>query len=114
MTAEREAALRNDPECKRDCQCITASLLRELDATRSALDSSEQTIPTGWLYRVVVNKHVTGPHEGQYDLGGVWGDKSDHWHFSIEEPMDWSIYEKKPVFDRTPRRASCGRDCGSD
>jgi len=62
------------------------------------LEARELT-PAGWLYKVIVNKHVTGPPlPGQIKIEGVWGTPSGHLHFSPTPPTDRWIYWKAPVY----------------
>ena len=55
--------------------------------------------PVGWLYKFIVNKHMTGPPKpGQIQIAGVWGDRSNMMHFSIDEPLGGCIWWKAPVY----------------
>ncbi len=64
--------------------------------------------PAGWLYKLIVDKHVTGPAlEGQIQISGVWGTPSTHLHFSVEPPTDPWAYWQAPVYlaDQLERNA---------
>lgn len=62
-----------------------------------------EVTPVGWLHKIIVNKHVTGPPlDGQIQILGVWGTPSSHLHFTEEEPTSPWIYWKAPVFTLTP------------
>lgn len=53
----------------------------------------------GWLYKVLIDKHVTGPPlDGQVQIFGIWGTPGDHLKFSKEYPTDTFAWWTSPVF----------------
>lgn len=73
------------------------SMGRLIADLREALDEK----PIGWVCKVIVNKHVSGPPlEGQIKMGNVWGTPTDHIYFSIERPLDKWAYWEAPVYVR--------------
>lgn len=66
-----------------------------------ALARAREIEPIGWLYKIIVNKHVTGPPlEGQIQIDGVWGTRSSHLHFSPQPPQVNWIYWQSPVYSQ--------------
>lgn len=73
-------------------------------------------VQIGWIYKVIVNKHVTGPpREGQIQINGVCGTPSDHIYFSTEPPAHEWMWWKSACFatntdalSSTPKPASEG------
>lgn len=55
----------------------------------------------GWLYKVLIDKHVTGPAlPGQIQLNEVWGTPDDRLCFSADEPTGPWVWWKSPVYDQ--------------
>ena len=66
-------------------------------------DYSVTAKPAGWLYKIIVDKHLTGPpREGQTQIAGVWGTPSTHLHFSVDKPTDPWVYWQAPVYYGQP------------
>lgn len=55
--------------------------------------------PVGWLCKVIVNKHASGPPlPGQIQISGVWGTPSNHIYFSVDRPIDKWVWWEAPVY----------------
>ncbi len=61
----------------------------------------EEKKPIGWLYKRLVNKHLTGPPlDGQIQMDGVWGTPSTQLNFTPELPTERWIYWQSPVYSQ--------------
>ena len=78
---------------------MRSAVLRAARDLKQATKPLREAHPAGWLFKIIVNKHLTGPPlEGQIQIAGVWGTPSSHLHFSPDEPTDPWIYWKAPVY----------------
>jgi hypothetical protein len=76
-----------------DCVCDFAAE-PQADPVRE-----ERAGPIGWLYKIIVDKHLTGnPRNGQIQINGVWGTPSNHIYFSPETPTHQWIWWQSPVY----------------
>lgn len=76
------------------------SLIKRLEDAERKARAFGNTKPVGWVYKIIVNKHITGPPlEGQIQIESVWGTPSDHVYFSIDDPTShrW-VYWKAQVY----------------
>ncbi len=72
---------------------INSGVEQERDGIAAAL------IPAGWFYKLIVDKHLTGPPlEGQIQVANVWGTPSDHLYFAPELPDGKYWYWKSPAY----------------
>lgn len=78
-------------------------LNEQIATERAARESLErersEAKPIGWLHKVIVDKRVTGGvREGQIEVGGVWGNPSDHLYFTPERCEGQYFWWEAPVY----------------